>query len=53
MFNPTFKMPPGEEGSLLNIGFNTMWVHGNWWYEYLANPEVTRVAANSSIKRSV
>jgi len=57
MFNPTFKMLPGEEGPGYRISITSdsaKWsITDIWQYEYLANPEATRVAANSSIKRSV
>jgi len=57
MLKLTFQMPPGEEVSGYTILISS--VSGRWffksigWFEYLANPEVTRVAANSSIVRSV
>ena len=54
IFEVTFQMPPGIKGSetQIRIGF-ARWETVTEWYTYLANPEVTRVAANSSIERSV
>jgi len=56
MFNMTFQMPSGEERSRYEIGIKFDRRLPNIYdaiYTYLANPEVTRVAANSSIERSV